>query len=83
MKKQKGVKKMSEKLYWKPLMNNEKQVGGVDLKDIVDFEWGPRCTLDSRHIPTLKGLALAKIEGAQDLIDAIEKHEEIDVFISN
>lgn len=71
---------MSCSLHWKPSGNGERVNCGSALRDAIGDEFGRKCTLDHHAIAFLRGLAAAKIEGARELIDAIETHGAIDVW---
>jgi len=71
---------MSCALYWRPLRNGH-HVGDHVLRDAVRREFGSPCRLDDGALPYLRGLAAAEVDGAQKLIDAIERHGEIEVYL--
>jgi len=73
---------MSSTLYWAPV--KPKNMEGLDtkLKWILQKKYDcPVCTELSDHdIPYLQGLADSGIDGAQKLIDAIEKYGRIELI---
>ena len=70
---------MSCSLYWKPLGNGH-QVGDTALRNAIERRYGSRVRLDDRAMDYLQGLADAGIDGATELIKAIEKHGEIEIY---
>ena len=73
---------MSMNLYWRPVPTNK-----IGLDDALKFALRKRyggcvggVTMDYNDIGYLNGLKDAGIDGAETLIDAIEKHDEIYVF---
>ncbi len=69
---------MSQSLYWEPANRRKKQVGGMDLREV--FRDRPRL-LGEGSRSFLEGLSAAKVEGAQELLDALDKHEAIQLYI--
>ena len=67
---------MSSNLYWEPTNRGKNKCLGTALKWVLQKRFGypVRVTLDEENILYLQGLADADIEGAQSLVDAIEKH---------
>ena len=70
---------MSCSLYWKP-SGSGNQVGDAALRNAVEKHFGRRAWLDYDSLEFLRGLAAAGIEGASELIEAIERHERIEVY---
>ena len=71
---------MSCSLLWRPV-GGGKHVGGAALRDALDAEVTLPARLDSSHASFLRGCRAANMEGADDLLDAINKHEEIEVYL--
>lgn len=70
-------------IYWKPVKSG-KCVGDTKLRDCLDKQYELRHSnkeLDDTDIKYLSGLADAGVDGAEELIDAIEKHDIIEVSI--
>lgn len=74
---------MSSNLYWEPA-ERKKYNAGTDqaLKWVLQKRYGypVHITMTTNDIPYLQGLADAKINGAQELIEAIEKYSDIELF---
>lgn len=68
---------MSCALVWKPIYKKSYRVGDIKLREIIDKKYGYPCTLDASDIHYLEALQDADVDGAEDLIEAIIKHEEI------
>lgn len=71
---------MSCTLYWKPV-GAGKPVGGAQLRDLLRDEYGEPCRLTTEALPFLRGLRAAKVDGAAELLNALEKHDTIDLFV--
>jgi len=71
---------MSSNLYWRPSENYGKSLP-TDLKFALREQFGEpiKVTLSEVDISFLRGLKIGGMKSAQTLIDAIEKHERIDV----
>lgn len=81
---------MSKNLYWKPVLPNKK----YDLPDMLRYViakkiWGNDGTLtsegielDSSIVLYLEGLRDAGVAGAEELIEAINKYEKVEIWIS-
>ena len=74
---------MSANLMWAPA-KRDKQT----LPDALKFILRDHCCLDSDkqtwekdQIPYLRGLAHANVEGAQELIDAIDTHGAVEIWL--
>jgi hypothetical protein len=70
---------VSCQLYWRPL-GNGKSVGDSQLRDAIDEEFGPQPTIGQEALPFLRGLVAAKIDGASELIQAINRHGAIALY---
>ena len=70
---------MSCTLYWRPLTKGN-SVGGTQLRQAIERRFGREARLDIDALEFLRGLEAGGVEGATELIEAIEKHEEIDVY---
>lgn len=75
---------MSQSLYWKPVVPQE----GNDLPDALKFKLRDKYDLDAnpsvlgmRDVGYLSGLADCHIDGASELMEAIEKHGEVEVYL--
>lgn len=72
---------MSTNLYWKPAIKT-----GEGLSDQLKFAlrkrygWPVSAICDENSIAYLQGLADADVRGAAELIAAIEKHGEVEIF---
>lgn len=72
---------MSCTLYWKPV-GGGRPVGDAQLRDLLRDEYGEYpCRLTAEALPFLRGLRAAKVDGAADLLNALEKHDTIDLFV--
>lgn len=73
---------MSMGLYWKPEKNNDKRLPD-DLKRALQKRYDTplldHC-LDDSDLSYLEGLRDAGVKGAQELINAIEKHGRIEIY---
>jgi hypothetical protein len=78
---------MSSSLVWQPKID-----GGKPLPDALKYalqkryeglggKSGGSRTLSHRDIEYLKGLDDAGVKGAKSLIDAIEKHNDIEIWL--
>lgn len=75
---------MSSTLYWIPVAKRE----GYDLPDALKFILRERYSLDhgetvldSGALNYLQGLSDAKVDGAEDLIKAIQKYNEVKLYL--
>ena len=71
---------MGCQLYWRPIGEGE-SVGGSVLRDAVREEFGDEPTLDRGALPFLRGLVAAKVDGAKDLVAAIEQHDCVQLYL--
>ena len=71
---------MSCSLYWRPV-HDRRSVGGSQLRDAIREECGWQGRLDAESLPFLRGLAAAGVDGARELIEAIEKHGMIETLV--
>lgn len=69
---------MSSNLVWRP----KKKRGTLPkaLKFVLDAQGFP-LTMDSDDLEYLKGLRDGNVDGAQELIDIIEKHGRIELYL--
>lgn len=73
---------MSCSLRWRPIGDYD-LIGGSALRDALRDEFGPfPFRLGRDAIPFLRGLRAAKVEGAGELIDLIEKHDDVEMDVS-
>lgn len=73
---------MGTNLVWEPVIHKEQESLPIGLKWALRKRYGASVNreLDSGDLSYLQGLADADLEGAQVLIDAIEKHDVIRVW---
>jgi len=72
---------MSTNLYWRPKDRKGKLLGkDSKLKWILEKSNSNTGYFYESDIPYFRGLADADVSGAQDVIDAIEKHGSIEIF---
>ena len=71
---------MSCQLFWRPI-GSGRSAGGSRLRYAVEKRFGVDVRLDESALEFLRGLEAAGVEGATDLIEAIEKHEEIEIYL--
>lgn len=74
---------MSTNLYWRPKPTKKNNAGSDSaLKWALQNRYSNPIdkTIGINALDYLQGLADAKVSGAQDLIDAIEKYDEIELF---
>ena len=64
-------------LTWEIIPKKTNYVSGFQLRNILESKFGYPHILDGSHVSYLEALKDAGIEEAQELIDAIEKHDEI------
>lgn len=67
---------MSINLYWSPKVQNKNCIGKA-LRDIVQNEYNLPVTLNHNDLAYFKALLHAKIEGAEEVYDAISEYGEI------
>jgi len=67
-------------LYWRPV--SKTHLGGFrrTVRDEMIECYGSGAIIDENALEFLRGLAAAKLDGAKELIDAIEQHGEIQIF---
>jgi hypothetical protein len=73
---------MSISIYWRPVNAGKKRIGGgSSFFTALQNEFGQRPHLTQAEIPWLKGYKAAGFDpsGADDLIDALEHCDEIEV----
>lgn len=74
---------MSATLCWRPVVKNRKTLPDA-LKFVLRDKRGQgseKNTYDHSDFPYLRGLVDAEVDGAQELIAAIEQHEEVEVWL--
>lgn len=72
---------MSQDLYYRPISKKSISVGDFQLRNIIEKKFGYRAVISYISIPYLEALQDAGIEGADELIEAIRKHDEIEIYI--
>lgn len=72
---------MSCTLYWKPVAQDDNRVGEIQLRNILEKKYGYPQKLDCCDLPYLLALKDAEVEGVEELIEAIEKYDEIEIFL--
>lgn len=79
---------MSTNLHWLPITDDRGKTLSKDLKfKMLKSERYERALnggliiLDSGHIPFFEGLMAAEVEDADKIIEAIEKHSKIKVWL--
>lgn len=70
---------MSTNLMWKPVVKDQNYIGS-EIRDLIIKKYGYKSKLSYQDLEYLKGLRDAGKEEASDLIDAINEHEEIEVW---
>ena len=71
---------MSLNLYWKPKGQGERLDKDLKFK-LEEAGWRFPKTIDSYDADYLRGLADCNIKGAKELVDAIEKYDEVYVTL--
>jgi hypothetical protein len=79
---------MSQSLYWKPIKPQRHSSLPSQLKFILQkrydgLETGESIILGEAVQPYLEGLADAGIEGAKELIAAIKRHEQVEIWVGS
>lgn len=72
---------MSEQLHWRPTRIIENQVGDNLLKAIMTKRHKLPYQLDMHDIEYLKGVRDSGVNGAEELINAIGMHSQIELFL--
>lgn len=72
---------MTCSLHWKPVVNDSEQAGDIQLREILDKKYGYPSTLDHSDIGYLEALIDADVKGADELVEAIRKHDQIQIFL--
>jgi hypothetical protein len=67
-------------LRWKPRSKKDYGCGSYQLRDILENKYGYPSNLDYSDLTYLESLQDAGVEGAEDLIEAIRKHDEIEIY---
>lgn len=70
-------------LHWRPYSKSQTRVGGMEIRNLIAKKYGAPSMLNCLNLEYLRGLRDAEIDGAQELIDAIEKHSSIEISIEN
>lgn len=71
---------MSASLYWEPAARQRSKPLPDALKFALRKRYNGEAVLDRHDVPYLEGLRDADVEGAQDLIDLIEKHDAVRIW---
>ena len=74
---------MSTNLYWEPKQRRKNSAGEDSaLKWALQKKYGypVNLTMDHEYIPYLEGLRDGGVKGVQEIIDAIEKYEAIEIY---
>jgi hypothetical protein len=73
---------MSANLMWEPAKRPAESLPDA-LKFVLRDRYGleHRQTFGRNQVPYLQGLADANIEGALELLEAIEKHESVELWL--
>ncbi len=71
---------MSQNLYWRPIESG-RVVGGITIRDIIVTHFGHSCVLNYYDLDFLRGLVAGNVEGASDLIELINQHEQIELYV--
>jgi hypothetical protein len=71
---------VSGTLYWEPSKRKKNPVGGNAVNQLRDLLMA-RQKLDRRDIKYLEGLRDAGLSCAQELLDAVEKYDEITLSV--
>jgi len=71
---------MSCSLYWKPIIENSFRVGDHILRNAIENRYSLPTVIGFSAKNYLEGLRDAGVNGAEDLLEAIEKHGEIEVY---
>lgn len=71
---------MSGTLYWE-VPKPGKPVGDLQIRNAIQKRYGDQATLGHSDKGFLEGLAYGNVKGAQELLDAIEKYDEINVYV--
>lgn len=75
---------MGQNLYWRPKSNLRNDLSDAlkrVLRDKRELSGAREHTYSQSEISYLRGLVDAGIDGAQELIDAIERHGEVIVWL--
>ena len=72
---------MSCTLCWKPVAKHSYHISEIQLRNILDKKYGYPAKLNYGDISYLTALDDAGVNGANELINAIEKHDEIEIFL--
>jgi len=73
---------MSASLMWRPISKSESLAKGLCMALQKGEEVSSISRIvDEQFIPFLMGLVCADIEGAQELINIIEKYERVEIYL--
>jgi len=71
---------MTCQLYYRPISKKDFAVGDMTLRDILEKKFGFPTILNDSHVTYLEALYDANVEGADELITAIHKYEQIEIY---
>lgn len=71
---------MTCSLCWKPVSTERDYISSYQLRDILEKKYGYPSNLDHSDISYLEALEDAGVDGADELIEAIRKHDVIQIF---
>lgn len=71
---------MSRTLYWNKTSEGN-PINSIDLRNIIEDEYGDNCILTYNHLEFLRGVSAAGVVKATELINAIIENDEIIVRI--
>lgn len=71
---------MSCSLYYRPIHKKSYRIGDYQLRDILEKRFGYPRVLRCDDIPYLEALSDAMVEGAAELVEAILKYDEIEIY---
>lgn len=80
---------MSQSLYWRPAKPRKESSLPDTLKLILKKRYetldcaNENDVLDAGALPYLEGLADAGVDGAKELIAAIKRHEQVEIWIGS
>ena len=72
---------MGSDLVWRPIAK-KKQIGGITLKNIVADTFRLPIIIGNSHADFFRGLRAAGVEGAEEILQLIAKHGEIQLDIT-
>lgn len=74
---------MTANLYWEPIIEPKRSLSDelkYALRKRFDIERGQKQRLDESDINYLSGLKDGGVKGTDELIEAIKKHGEVEIF---